>query len=99
LVEELTKEQIGYSKNIETQPAIKRTTKVELFKRTAIAKDYILSNYHQPIHLDTLSRLVQIAPYHFLRTFKYNFKETPYKLITRLRLSEAKKMLINTNIS
>ncbi len=99
MVEELTKEQIGYSKNIETQPAIKRTTKVELFKRTAIAKDYIISNYHQSIHLDTLSRLVQMAPYHFLRTFKYNFKETPYKLITRLRLSEAKKMLINTNIS
>ncbi len=98
LIGELTKEQIGYSKIIEGQPAYKRSTKIELFKRTAIAKDYIVSNYHQPIHLDILSRLVQMAPCHFLRVFKHNFHETPYQLITRLRLSEAKEMLSTANI-
>lgn len=99
LVGELTMEQMGYSKIIENQLAHKRSTKIELFKRTAIAKDYILSNYHQPIHLDILSRLVQMASCHFLRVFKHNFQETPYKLITRLRLSEAKETLSTTNIS
>ncbi len=99
LILELTREQIGYSKIIEGQPAYKRSTKIELFKRTAIAKDYIISNYHQSIHLDTLSHLVQMAPCHFLRVFKYNFHETPYHLITRLRLSEAKEMLSTANIS
>ena len=87
------------AKQIDNQPAQKRSTKIELFKRASIARDYIISNYHQQINLDELSRLVYMAPHHFLRTFKYNYQQTPYHFITQLRLNEAKNLLHTETIS
>ena len=99
LLGELTIEQLDYKKEIDNQPAQKRSTKVELFKRASIARDYIISNYHQQIGLEDLSRLVHMAPHHFLRTFKYNYRQTPYHFITELRLKEAKNLLRTETIS
>ncbi|MBE0385429.1 hypothetical protein PLUTE_a5226 [Pseudoalteromonas luteoviolacea DSM 6061] len=40
-----------------------------------------------------------MSPYHFLRVFKETYGETPNEFLIRLRIQEAKKILITENYS
>jgi AraC-like DNA-binding protein len=40
-----------------------------------------------------------MSPYHFLRVFKETYGETPNEFLIRLRVEQAKKMLITENFS
>ncbi len=40
-----------------------------------------------------------MSPFHFLRVFKDMYGETPNEFLVRLRIEQAKKMLITENLS
>lgn len=98
ITREICKDQESFCKLVDMQPAKKISTKIELFKRITVAYDYIQANYQQPIQLDELARVANMAPFHFIRVFKKNFKHSPYQLISDLRLCEARNLLINTDL-
>jgi AraC-like DNA-binding protein len=78
-------------------PSIKPGTKIEIYKRLNLAKDYIDSSFDTDISLKFISVIACISPHHFLRLFKKLFSMTPHQYLTAKRLETAKKLLISTD--
>lgn len=85
--------------NFENQKIVKQSTKVELYKRLSIARDFIQANYCKEINLNELSRVACLSPYHFHRAFKKTFGITPKKYVTALRIERAKWLLRNKDFN
>ncbi len=63
------------------------------------AKDFIEANFDRPIDLEAIARQANLSRYHFLRTFRRTYDETPHAYITRLRMARARELLIETELS
>ncbi|MBO3698303.1 AraC family transcriptional regulator [Roseivirga sp. E12] len=81
------------------QEIVKRSTKVELYKRLSIARDYIQAHFSEDVNLNELSKVACLSPYHFHRAFKHTFGITPKKFVTGLRIEKAKWLLLNKSFS
>ncbi|MFY0592854.1 helix-turn-helix domain-containing protein [Roseivirga sp.] len=86
-------------KSFDNQEIVKKSTKVELYKRLSIARDYIQAHFTENINLNELSRVACLSPFHFHRAFKQTFKITPKQFVTYLRIEYAKWLLINQKTS
>jgi len=69
------------------------------YKRLNAVRDYIADNYQAPLSLSDMANNSYMSPYHFLRVFKDTYGETPNQFLIRLRVEQAKKMLITENYS
>lgn len=69
------------------------------FERLNASRDYIAENYQATLSLADMAKSSYMSPYHFLRVFKQTYGETPNEFLIRLRLEQAKKMLITGNYS
>lgn len=98
LLDYLFTEQIDTLKHLEGQDEKKRSTRIELFKRLNLAKDYMHSNYREKIELGDLGKVSNLAPHYLLRKFKKHFGITPHKYLTQRRLEAAKDYLLKTQI-
>lgn len=76
----------------------KPSTKEEIFRRLNLAKDYMHSNYHEKIELNSLGKVSNLAPHYLLRKFKKHFGITPHRYLTLRRLEKAKDLLLNTDM-
>ena len=85
--------------HFENQNIVKQSTKVELYKRLSIARDYIQAHYCEEINLNELSRVACLSPYHFHRAFKKTFGITPKKFVTALRMERSKWLLRHREIN
>jgi AraC family transcriptional regulator len=77
--------------------ALNPGTRDELFKRLMLAKDFMLSNYSQPISLADISGQACLSPTHLFRTFKQIYKCSPHQYLIQIRLENARHMLRSTN--
>lgn len=68
-------------------------------KRLNASRDYIADNYRAQLSLSGIAQCSHMSPYHFLRVFKDTYGETPNEFLIRLRIEQAKKMLITENYS
>ncbi|MCI0750247.1 MAG: AraC family transcriptional regulator [Flammeovirgaceae bacterium] len=93
LLTEMLQTQKGLSSSIQKFEAIKSTTRLELYKRLHLVKDYIDSCYANELSLKNLADLAALNPYYLLRLFKQYFKATPHQYITQRRIKEAKVLL------
>lgn len=59
----------------------------------ALAQEYIRKNYYRDLTLDEVSREVHVSPYYFSKLFKEETGENYVEYLTKLRISEAKRML------
>ena len=69
------------------------------FERLNAGRDYIAENYQASLSLSDMAKNSYMSPYHFLRIFKETYGETPNEFLIRLRVEQAKKMLITENFS
>lgn len=76
---------------------VKRSTRIELYRRLALAKDWIDTNYFLPVTLEQMANVAALNSQHFLRMFKECFGLTPHQYLTNIRLDHSQKMLMNTN--
>ena len=67
----------------------KEGTKRELYRRVAIASDFIISNWEMHITLAEIARVASLSPNHLLRTFRSVFGISPGKFQQSLRLQSA----------
>jgi AraC-like DNA-binding protein len=74
-------------------PAVRSSTRRELFRRLLIGREYFHSHSMAPISLATVSRAAGLSLFHFHRGFTQAFQQTPHSYLTRLRLARARKML------
>ena len=74
-------------------PALRPSTRQELYLRLLRGRDYLLSSLDQPIQLSDIAQAACLSPYHFHRTFTRAFGETPQRYLTRQRLERAGLLL------
>ncbi|HKG07201.1 MAG TPA: AraC family transcriptional regulator [Pedobacter sp.] len=75
----------------------KESTRVELLKRTAIARDYIIQNYNQKFSLKDVAQASCLSVNHLLRTFKAVYGVSPYQFLSIVKLEKAKFFLEESN--
>jgi AraC-like DNA-binding protein len=63
------------------------------------AKDRIDSAYDQDLDLAELARCAGYSRYHFLRSFRAAYGETPQRYLTRRRVERAKDLLRSANLT
>jgi AraC family transcriptional regulator len=73
--------------------AVKEGTKRELYRRVAIAHDFVLSNWEKHISLDEIARVASLSPNHLLRSFKSVYGVSPGRFQQSTRLCSAIRFL------
>jgi AraC family transcriptional regulator len=79
-------------------PAVKRSTRDELFRRIHVAALFVRENYTKDIDLNDVARVAGMAPHHLHRTFRAANGVTLHQWIVRLRLDEAKRLVQETDM-
>lgn len=88
--------QVG--EEIEKIPAVKKSTRMEVYKRINDAKDFIDDNFASEIKIEDAAKIACMSNFHFIRLFKTVFEDTPYKYIAQKRLSRAIDLVMKTDI-
>ncbi len=55
--------------------------------------------YNTPITLEELSREVALSPYYLIRLFRRIYKQTPHQYLVQQRITKAKELLRNSDMS
>ncbi|HWZ03856.1 MAG TPA: AraC family transcriptional regulator [Mucilaginibacter sp.] len=93
----LMKNQDAYKRSQNIQ-AVKASTRLEIFKRVASAKDWMEQNYQTDITLEDISSKAAMNSQHFLRMFKQVYMITPHQYLIDLKLKKAKELLETTQL-
>src|SRR5215469_2071534 len=64
------------------------------FSRLCRARDYLAGSYRDRVTLQDVAREACLSPFHLNRLFTRTFGETPHEFLTRMRIEEAKKLLL-----
>lgn len=86
-------------RQVEGLPAVKRATRLELYRRLSFALDYLHAHTETAIDIDALAGTACLSKYHFLRLFKQAFGLSPYQYLQGLRLQKAEQLLRHTRLS
>jgi AraC-like DNA-binding protein len=86
-------------REVEALPALRATTREELYRRLYRAKDFITSSFDQPLTIHAMASVACLSPNHFLRTFRQAFRQTPHQFLTLHRLERARKLLLSTDLA
>jgi AraC-like DNA-binding protein len=74
-------------------PALKSSTREELFRRLEAGRAYVHSHVEEPISLEKVARAACLSRYHFHRAFTQVFQKTPHTYLTEVRLARAHALL------
>jgi AraC family transcriptional regulator len=77
-------------------PFARPATRREVFRRIALATDYLHGNLRQNLGLDELARVSHLSKYHFIKLFKIVHGMTPHAFLQRKRATLAKRLLETT---
>ena len=65
--------------------------------RLSRARDYLGAYYRERVTLEDAARESCLSRFHFNRVFTRAFGETPHEFVTRMRIDQAKKLLLAEN--
>ena len=85
-------------KAAEELPFVRYATRMEIYRRLYLARDYISSCSDSKLMLRDMAAVANLSPHHFLRLFKQLFQETPHQYLIRRRLDRAQDLLSNTRM-
>ncbi len=77
-------------------PARRAATREELFRRASRGRDVLHADPAGACDLAALARASCLSPFHFHRAFTRAFGQTPHQYRTRLRLTQARRLLETT---
>ena len=78
---------------VERVPAVKTSTRHELFRRIDRGREFIHGHADGPLSLDVVARTACLSPYHFHRVFTQVFEKTPHAYVTQVRLARARALI------
>ncbi|MDW3192981.1 MAG: AraC family transcriptional regulator [Cytophagales bacterium] len=84
-------------KKFEDSSAMKRSTKMELFKRVNKGLEYIHSHNLYQLDLESISRNSGLSKFHFIRVFSEFHHQTPANYIAALKINKAQNLLANSH--
>lgn len=99
ILQRLLRAQQLVHQEVESFPALRATTREELYRRLQRAKEFIAASFDQSLSLDEVARVACLSPSHFLRTFQQAFRQTPHQFLTAKRLERAKRLLLQSELS
>lgn len=79
-------------------PAVRASTRDELWRRVNRARDFLHAHVGSPISLGQVADVACLSPFHLLRTFQAAFRQTPHQYLQQCRLERAKFLLEKTKI-
>jgi AraC-like DNA-binding protein len=79
-------------------PAAKPATREELWRRLHCGRNVIEGSLSEAIDLHQVAREAALSPYHFHRSFKRLFGETPHTYLARRRMERAAELLRSTDM-
>jgi len=85
-------------KKLALLPAIKQSTRIELFRRLSYALDLIHSTSSFEPGIDQLAAAACLSRYHFIRLFKLAFQASPYQYMQEQKLKKAEELLKQTKL-
>jgi AraC family transcriptional regulator len=89
---------LGFYREIGEQagrlPALRRSTRQELFRRLLVGREYMHAHSSGPVSLDAVARAACVSRFHFHRGFTQCFRQTPHAYLTGLRLERAREMIV-----
>jgi AraC-like DNA-binding protein len=98
LIRRLLRVHRGVCREVESLPAMRASTREELYRRLHRAKEFIVASFEEPITIDEMARVACLSTNHFLRTFRQAFRQTPHQFLTAQRLERARKLLLHTDL-
>jgi AraC family transcriptional regulator len=78
---------------IDRVPAVKASTREELFRRLERGREFIHGHADGPLSLDAVAKTACLSPYHFHRVFTQVFEKTPHAYVTQVRLARAHSLI------
>jgi AraC family transcriptional regulator len=90
--------QRSLKREINNLPAVRASTRDELWRRVNRARDYLHAHLRQPVSLSEVAAAACLSPFHLLRVFQAAFGETPHQYLNRCRLDRSKFLLEKTRI-
>ncbi|WP_205499714.1 helix-turn-helix transcriptional regulator [Rufibacter psychrotolerans] len=78
--------------------AAKASARAELFKRIALATDYLLAYPDQTPTLEALAQLACLSKFHFLRAFSQVHGRTPHQFLLQHRIERSLPLLQKTRL-
>jgi AraC-like DNA-binding protein len=90
------REAYKYSQNIQ---AVKASTRLEIFRRVSLARNWMDENFNTPLSLEDIASIASMNSQHFLRMFKQVYCITPHQYLIDLKLRKAKGLLESTNMT
>jgi AraC family transcriptional regulator len=78
---------------MERVPALKSSTREELFRRLETGREYIHGHADGPLSLEAVARAACLSRYHFHRVFAQVYEKTPHAYLTEIRLARAQSLL------
>lgn len=98
IVERLVRVHRAAAREMNAIPAVRASTRDEIYRRLHRARDFAAACYDSPVTLDDLARAACLSPNHLLRTFGRLFGRTPHQFLTDLRLERACELLRHTDL-
>lgn len=80
-------------RDMERFPAVRVSTREELYRRLHRARDFIVSCYSEAITVDDVARVATLSRFHLHRAFKRAFGVTPMQMLQTRRLDVARSLL------
>ncbi len=99
LMQALLQVQHNVYREMEALPAVRATTREELYRRLYMAREYAVAFFDTALTLPELAAVAALSPNHFLRMFKQLFHQTPHQYLTAVRLERAQYLLASTEHS
>lgn len=81
------------AKQLKRIKATKRSTKEELYRRLAAAREFMQDNVSQNLTIEQIAGEACLNKFHFLSNFKDVFSTTPHRYFTELKLQRALALL------
>ncbi len=85
-------------REIDRLPPARASTRLEIFRRILVARDFMEANLDRPVSGNDIASVACFSPFHFLRSFKYVYGETPHQYLTRRRMERAQDLLLQTEM-
>ena len=99
LMEYIVYQEYGNYVTLSNIHKLKSSTRKETYRRLKIAMDYINENFLHITNIKEIARACALSEYHFYRSFKQVYRVSPHQFILRKRLSTARDLMNQKNIS
>jgi AraC-like DNA-binding protein len=96
LLEDLLKQNQEAYRQSQNIQAVKASTRLEIFKRISLARDWMEQHYQTALSLDAIAAVANMNSQHFLRMFRQVYLITPHQYLIELKLTKARHLLETT---